>query len=240
MEQDVHQAMINHWVQQARAWDNDRYANIIASRYRYQVAFYASFVLVGLLIIAIISMQPLKSTQYVLLHKGPTGFVWAEPLRQPGKVSDQVTLESDLVRYITLRESYHRQGFREQYQQVQRLSAPTVSKQYVSEQHPKNKTSFLHQYGLEGYRSIRVDSIIFLDNVKDSSGQPLSLLVNDNLAEVHLTINEFIAEQFTQKDITILVSWKYSGSPKDLEEKWKNPFGFTITRYEIVNHTRDI
>lgn len=98
----------NEYFKQAKSWSDDIYTNALVTRNRYQVAFFSSFALVALLVVALSVVAFKQHTSLVVVHRNASGFTYVtlDEQQHAPKVS-RPEIESDIVRYLTARESYH-------------------------------------------------------------------------------------------------------------------------------------
>lgn len=216
----------------ATNWADDMHATIVASRNRYKLAFYVALLLSIFLAIAIDLLIPLQRLQPLLINHYQDGRVSVQPVSS--SKASQAQIESDIVRYVVNRESYDPVSFAEQYSLVNLLSDAATAEDYNRQQSASNKNSPINVLGNKGYRTVHVDSVVFLDKESFNKGKPKSKQNHQNLAQIEFTIEDH-AEDSNNKTIplTVLLSWKYRGMPSDPEDQWRNWDGFTVVRYDV-------
>lgn len=217
----------------AKTWTDDHYSALVAGRKRYQIAFFVTMQLCCLLTLAVIILAPMQQITPLLVNHYPDGRVSVVPFNQNAAPIHTPLVKSDIVRYIMNRESYDAIAYDEQYKLVSLLSNNAVDKAYEDSQSTNNKNSPVNLLGADGIRRVHIDSVVFLD--RESLNQPGTL--NDhhvNLAQVDFTVNTIqsgIVKKTTP--FTALISWAYLGTPTSPYDMWRNPYGFTVTRYDI-------
>ncbi|HGU7213402.1 TPA: virB8 family protein [Legionella pneumophila] len=219
------------YFQEAKSWSDDRYGSAIQSRNRYQIAFIASMILNGLSLIAVACLAPMQTLVPLMVHHYDNGVTTVEPLEHAPMPSNKAQIESDLIRYITNRESYDVSSYRSQYDLVALLSNESVLKEYSQEQDKASSQSPIHILGATGSRSVHVYSINFLDdlnlNERDLSKN------HHNLAEIVFTLTDTdkASGRATEKHYNALISWSYITPSSDPSVRWRNWDGFLVTRY---------
>lgn len=222
---------LNHYFKQARSWADDQFGRLEQSKNRYQAAFLSAM---GLNVAALIVISMLAHYQTLvpmLVHHYDNGVTTIEPISNQQTPINHTQIESDIVRYIELRESYDTSSYRAQFELVNLLSNNTVAKEYLTEHEASNAASPIHTLANHGKREVHIYSINFLD----------SLLANERdihkdhhaLAEVVFSLMD--TDKSTGKSTTThfnaMISWRY-GNPSDSPEiRWKNWDGFEVIRY---------
>lgn len=224
----------NYFVE-ARSWADDMYTSAIISRNRYKLAFFVAMGLAILLTIAVDGLIPMQHMEPLLVNHYQDGRVSVEPMKQPYAPTNQAQVQSEIVRYVINRESYDPSSYDTQYSLINLMSNREVAKQYIDAQSTGNKRSPINILGNNGFRSVHVDSIVFLDSELENKGKPKSQQTHHNLAQVNFTITNHFKDSARQKTtaLTALVSWEYRGTPSDPNDMWRDWDGFTITRYTV-------
>ena len=219
----------------ARSWADDLYTQMIVSRNRYKLAFFMAMGLALLLTIAIDGLIPMQHLEPLLVNHYSDGRVSVQPTQQPYAPSNQAAVESDLVRYVLNRESYDATSYGTQYALINLMSDTLVAKQYIHTQSSDNKAAPIHQLGNKGWRSVHIDSVVFLDSKIFNKDQPTSQRVHHNLAQINLTTTDHFKNTASEKSkaFSALISWDYRGTPRDPMNRWRDWNGFTVTRYTL-------
>ena len=225
-----------HYYEAASSWADDRFGAVEASRNRYRAAFMGTMTLCVGLTLAIVTMMPLKQTEPLLIHHYDNGITTAERLTQEIAPLTRAQVESDLVRYITHRESFDSTSYRAQFELIHLLSTSAVAADYEKIQRKSNPDSPLNQLGTQMSRSVHVYSINFIDeerlNDQEKAGRHRN---HHDLAEAVFSYTD--KNKTTGADVerhfTALISWRYTGVPASPDARWKNWNGFEVTRYTI-------
>ncbi|RAP34636.1 hypothetical protein B1207_15245 [Legionella quinlivanii] len=222
---------LNDYFKQAKHWADDQFTRVEVSRNRYQMAFLTSMGLNLCAVLAVAVLAPMQTLVPMLVHHYDNGVTTIEPVTQTNAPINQTQVESDIVRYITHRESYEVSAYRAQYDLVGLLSSESVNDEYLREQSKSNPQSPVMQLGTKLTRSVHVYSINFLDNV----------LFNDkdfpknhhNVAEVVFTLidTDKATGHQTETQYNALIAWVYNQPSNAPDIRWKNWDGFQVTRY---------
>ncbi len=140
-------------------------------------------------------------------------------------------MESDIIRYITTRESYDVSSYRSQYNLITQLSNEVVLTEFSQEQDKSSKESPINSLGAGAQRLVHVYSINFIDNsVFNETAIPKD---HHNLAEVVFTLidTDKLTGHQSEKHFNVLISWEYTAPSLDPEVRWNNWDGFMVTRY---------
>ena len=197
-----------HYFIEARCWADDMHTSAILSRNRYKVAFYITMGLALLLAIAINGLVPAQRLVPLLVNHYQDGRVSVAPIKQPYAPSSQAQVESELVRYLINRESYDTSSYNEQYALINLLSTHDVAKEYITVQAAGNAASPIHRLGNHGYRTVHVESVVFLDAEKLNKHQLKKQQTHHNLAQINFTVTDHYRNAGRTKTIplTALVS----------------------------------
>ncbi|KTD20127.1 virB8 family protein [Legionella londiniensis] len=222
---------LNHYFKRARSWADDQFGRLEQSRNRYQAAFLSAM---GLNIIALIVIGMLAHYQTLvplLVHHYDNGVTTIEPVSNEQTPINRSQVESDIVRYIELREAYDISSYRAQFELVNLLSNNAVNKEYLTEHEASNAASPLRVLANHSKREVHIYSINFLD----------SLLANERdihkdhhaLAEVVFSLidTDKSTGKCTTKHFNAMISWRYTSPSSSPETRWKNWDGFEVTRY---------
>ncbi len=215
----------------AQSWADDRYEAVRLRSQYYLWSFLAVLGLALLLSIALICLIPLRHIEPLLVNHYTDGRVSVTPLQQSQLVHNEALVESELVRYVINRESYDMTSFHEQYALINLLSSEAVARQYRLAQSIHNKASLINHLGNTSYRSVHIDSVVFLDR----KGKRKNKHDSYNLAQVNFVITDHdkTTEQKKTQPLTALISWRYVGVPTSLDDRWRNWDGFVVSRYSV-------
>jgi type IV secretion system protein VirB8 len=229
---DRHSTQSGDYFQHARHWSDDIYLASLVSRNRYRAAFYGMSGLVGLMAISIAGLVPIQHTELVVVHEGESGYTWLSTTKAGEKPpQDWARTQSEIAHYVGSREGYDPLLYRYQVEDVKGFSSPQVQQEYSLSQSKDSKSSPINSLGLKGYRTVRVNSILKLDdeNLARHEKNPHS-----NLAQVsYLVTDHFLGSSETiSVPYLAFVSWEELGVPEDPDQKIRNWDGFTVTKFQ--------
>ncbi len=225
----------NSYFTLAKSWSDDFYASTEASRNRWKaVSLWFLFPLSILLACCVAALIPAQHLVPLMVEHYSNGLVSITPFKQPYAPMNQAQVENDIAHYVQFRESYSLDGYDYRYRLMRVLSSSDVFESYLQRQDPQRETSPIHQLGNKGYRTVQIESIVFLDGVF-KNGQDGENNKHHNLAQINFLLTEVNKVTGTRRAMpkTVLVSWNYRGMPKNPGDRWMNWNGFEITRYDI-------
>ncbi len=229
---DAKEAEVDYFLA-ARTWADDYYALAIASRHRYQKAFFAVLGFSFLSLLTVIFLVFHEQVQLIVVHEGSSGYEWISSLK-PGENTPVSWLKTraEIARYINARESYDPTLYSYQAREVALMSSPSVFSDYEQAQDSREKNSPVRQFGAGGYRTVKILNVLQIDAVRE---KPTPGVHHENLAEVSFELEDHVlaTNQVVKKLYTAMVSWRYQGVPKDPERLFKNWDGFEVVKYQI-------
>jgi len=213
---------MSRYMAEGRTWENEIFASAYQSRNR---AWIFSFISMGIAVSSIITLMmilPLKTFEpYIVTVDRSTGYVEVTKTLQAGNLSqDEAITQSNLVRYLSARESYNPnpQVLRENYDFVALLSGGLALKEYQQLWNGENPDNPSIQLGHKASIDIKIQSVSFL-NDKTASVRFIREVRKDNL----LKTSTWIA----------IIDFQYVQKPMKMIERFSNPLGFQITSYRI-------
>jgi type IV secretion system protein VirB8 len=204
----------------AETWDKEIFANINLSRHR---AWLVAFFCMGTTTLALLSLVlllPLKTfAPYVITVDKSTGYVEVTKGLYDGNLTiDQAVTESNLVRYVSTRESYNPSVLRENYSFVTLMSAGTALSEFQRLWDGKNPDNPSVRVGTKAAISIKIKSVSFL---------------NERTAAVRF-LREYHADgQIKTSDWNAVAEFRYVREPMKMEDRFQNPLGFQATSYRV-------
>lgn len=228
----------------AKDWQTDRIEIAKLHGNRWFAAFIMSTVIIVALVVSIVIMMPLKTLVPIVIHQNTkTGEVWVDRPSSSYVPETQAQTESDIVRYITTRESYSAADINQRFHLSMLLSNQQVADQYENEQANSNKASPVNVLGQNGIRTVHIEDIVFIDKAGTKQirhfHQPSS-----NLAQVDFTTTTTLEGKSKTEYWVATIGWIYQGLPSDEKDAWNNWNGFTVTTYRVdhrnVNSNEDL
>ncbi|MBA2649670.1 MAG: type IV secretion system protein [Legionella sp.] len=219
------------YFKKARTWADDTFGRVEQSRNRYQIAFLTAmgFNVVSLVIIGMLAHY--QTIVPMLVHHYDNGVTHIEPITHDKAPIQRAQVESDIARYIQLREAYDSSSYRTQFELIHLLSNNTVAREYVAEQESSNAASPIKILGTTSKREVHLYSINFLDSVLANEKD----LHKDHHALAEVVFNLIDTDKTTGKTTAshynALISWRYTNPSDSPEARWQNWDGFEVTRY---------
>lgn len=222
---------MSRYAAEGKTWETEIFASAYQSRNR---AWIFSFISMGVAVSSIITLMmilPLKTFEpYIVTVDRSTGYVEVTKGLEAGNLSqDEAITQSNLVRYLSARESYNPnpQVLRENYEFVALLSGGAALKEYQQLWNGENSENPSIQLGHKASIDIKIQSVSFL-NDKTASVRFIREVRKDNL----LKTSTWIA----------IIDFQYVQKPMKMIDRFSNPLGFQITSYrlnpEIMETTR--
>ena len=224
---------------EATSWADDIYASHTAKIAHYQFITLGLVVVSVSLAVAIASMMPLQKIQLVLAHQSNDGVTWVDAPESVQAKPTEAQTESEMVNYVTNRESYSAFSYDYQYRLINLMSSTDVARQYRDEQSPSNPDSPISLLHNEGTRTAHIEDVVFIDNINRNQNTTKHDTSHQNLAQVNFTLTTKNKNTSTSTPYTALISWSYRGTPDNPEAKWQNWDGFMVTEYKITQRSLD-
>lgn len=202
------------------SWDREVFAALHQSRNRAWVVAFFGMALALLSLTCLALLLPLKSfAPYVVTVDRQSGYVEVTKGLYGGDLSqDEAVTQSNLVRYVSARESYNPAVLRENYDFTALLSKDAALKEFQNLWDGKNKDNPSILLGKEASIDIKIKSVSFLNSKTASVRFLRELHEHDQTRVSHW--NAIITFQYVQK-------------PEKMADRFQNPLGFQITGYRI-------
>jgi len=204
----------------ARTWADDRVAAAARQTRLAWIVAGAAGGIAALLAIALALLVPLKSVQpYVVTVDRQSGTVEIATTLTDGKLTqNEAVIQAQLASYVRARETFDETDLRLQYALVQRLSAPTVARGYVTAMAAANPESPLRTLNRGDTIAVNVKSVSLVS--------PGAALVRFDTR--HSSLN---GGQTSVQSFVAAISFGFANAPLRLEDRFDNPLGFQVTRY---------
>jgi type IV secretion system protein VirB8 len=219
---ETNTALPDTYYTESSSWYQEKYESITCSRNRYRVLAFLNSVLLGLSLIAIVSMMPLKQYIYRLI----------EVNKQTGEMTVLKEIEGKtfaptwvmnryfINQYIQSRESYHLEDIKRAFNLVIALSARSIADEYSANTIDSNPKSPINALKDVYYKEVNVLSINQL-NADTAIARYQTITHNkSNVNDVKL------------EDWQVIVKWEYKNPAESLAERDKNPLGFKVNYYQ--------
>jgi type IV secretion system protein VirB8 len=200
---------------QAATWAADIHGALRASRRTAWIVAGAATLVALLEAIALAALAPLKTVvPYTLTVDRQTGYVQVAEGLRPGLLSqDTAVTQAFLVQYVIARETFDAADLRENYRKVMLWSAPEARDQYGREMARTNPSSPL---------VVNTPTTLVRTTIKSVS----MLSSSSALVRFDTTRGDSDVRPFTA-----VLSYRYTGAPMRMEDRFTNPLGFQVTSY---------
>ncbi|PCI98721.1 MAG: type VI secretion protein [Alphaproteobacteria bacterium] len=206
------------YFKQGETWEQSIYANMKSSRNRaWLVAFFSmSIALSSVLCIAL--LLPLKTYEpYVVTIDNATGYTEITRTLKEGAISqDEAITQSNLVRYVSMRESYNPHILKENYKKIALLSDKKALKEFEELWSADNKDNPSKKYGRKSTIDTKIKSVSFL---------------NENTAQVRFLTHLRKDNVIRAAHWNAIITFRYTQKPMKMIERFVNPLGFQVISY---------
>jgi type IV secretion system protein VirB8 len=211
---------------EAASWAADVHGSLRASRRIAWIVAGAATLVAVLEAVALAALTPLKTVVPLpILVDRQTGYVEAQSTLAPGALSqDQAVTQSNLVRYVTARESFDATDLREDYREVMLWSAGEARAQYARLMQKTTPDSPLNLYTPTTQVAVTIESISLLT--------PTTALVR-----FYTTRDEGGGAPATPRYWAAAIAFRYTNAPMSMADRFLDPLGFQVTRYRRDSET---
>ena len=205
---------------QGDSWARDRQDELRSSRRIAWIIASVAAIVALFEAIALLLLIPLKTVvPYTLMVDRQTGFVQELKPLDAQLVSSRAALtQSFLVQYVIAREGYNYDSLQTDYRKVALWSAGDARRDYLAVMQAANPQSPLTRYPSTTVVDVQIKSVTPL-------GQNVSM-VRFQTTRRDTGGHDYAAQQWVS-----VVRYTYSGAPMSAADRYLNPLGFEVTRY---------
>ena len=207
---------------QADSWASDRQDDLRASRRTAWIVAALALGIASLEAVALIVLTPLKTVEpYTLMVDRQTGFVQAlQPLDPQLKSSQDALTESFLVQYVIAREGFNIHSLQSDYKKVALWSSGSARAAYISGMNASNPSSKLAAFPRSAVQEVRVKSV-------SNIGKDTAMVRFDTSRQAG------VGPASPAQDYVAIIHYQFSGEPMRTEDRFINPLGFKVARYQV-------
>lgn len=211
---------LRKYFEDGETWDQELFANMLQSKTRAWLVAFFCMGITTLSLLTLVLLLPLKTfAPYVVTVDKSTGYVEVtKGLYDANLTPDDAVTESNLVRYISTRESYNPSVLRENYDLVSLMSAGMALKEFQQLWDGKNPDNPSVKMGKQASVDIEIKSVAFL---------------NEKTAAVRFRRKYRESDQVKTSDWNAVVDFQYVRKSMKMEDRFQNPLGFQITSYRV-------
>jgi type IV secretion system protein VirB8 len=212
---------LDAYYREAGSWAEDRQDSLRASRRTAWIVATVATAVALMLALALLMLTPLKTVEpYTLLVDKQTGFVQALKPLDAQQVSGNAALtQSFLVQYVIARESFDASVVQANYRKVSLWSQGDARTAYIAGVQASNPDSPLARLPRTTVIETRVKSV-----------SPLG--TNAALVRFDTVRRDAGGRTEAPRAWVSVIRYRYSGEPMSLEDRFLNPLGFEVTRYQ--------
>lgn len=212
---------LDAYYREAGSWAEDQQAALRASRRTAWIVASIAVAVALMLALALMLLTPLKTVEpYTLLVDKQTGFVQALKPLDAQQVSGNTALtQSFLVQYVIARESFDVSALQANYRKVSLWSQGDARRAYVASVQASNPDSPLARLPRTTVIETRVKSV-------SPIGQNTALVRFDTVRR------DAGGRTEAPRAWVSVIRYRYSGEPMSLEDRFVNPLGFEVMRYQ--------
>jgi len=217
-------------LKKAQNWAYDQYYSSNLKARRYLVGMVAQFIIIFLLLIIFIILFnkqtlvpiPIKINESLNTVK----------IDNPNNIDfemNEAMIQSDLIRYVKSKETYNFEDLNYRLRYLQITTESTVFNNFRKENSYFSLNNIINNLGKKGTRSVDIQDVIFLEK-EDINNK---LKHTHNLAKIDFLTTTIIDNKVDTDYWVATISWKYLGTPDDLDLAWDNWNGFMVTMYRV-------
>ena len=212
---------LDAYYEQAESWGKDQQESLRGSRRTAWIIASVAALIAMLEAIALWQLMPLKTVEpYTLLVDRQTGYVQALKPLEASEISGNTALtQSFLVQYVIARESFDIDALQSNYRKVALWSEGTARSEYIAGAQASNPDSLLARLPRSTILETRVKSI-----------SPMA--GNTAMVRFETIRRDGAGEAQPAQPWVAMIHYRYSGEPMRVEDRFVNPLGFEITRYQ--------
>jgi type IV secretion system protein VirB8 len=212
---------LDAYYHEAGSWAEDRQTALRKSRRTAWIVAGGACAIALMEGLALLLLTPLKTVEpYTLLVDKQTGFVQAlKPLEAQRVAPNTALTQSFLVQYVIARESFDISALQANYRKVSLWSEGAARNAYVSGMQASNPESPLVRLPRSTVIETRVKSV-----------SPLG--PNSAMVRFDTVRRDAGGRSQEARAWVAIINYRYSGEPMSLEDRFVNPLGFEVTRYQ--------
>lgn len=211
---------IERYFKKAKDWDSEIVANALISRNRAWMVASMALILSCLSLITLLLILPLKTFEpYVISVDRNTGYYEvARGLKDSALTADQAITESNLVRYVSLREQYNPAILKDSYNKVVMMSGKGALKEFKTLWGPNNPENPSIKLGQKAAIEIKIKSVSF---------------ISKNIASIRFIEQQTAMDTVKTSHWNAVLEFQYVQKPLKMKERFENPLGFQVINYRV-------
>lgn len=212
----------------SKHWYQDKYQQVLTQRNILALLAIISLVIAAMAVFAVMSLAPLKTVEpYLITMDEKTGITArVRPVTRDKYSADEAVDRYFTALYLRARESYNAATIRQNYEIVRLMSARDVFRPYIDTVSLNNENSITTRLDSGGLRDIKIRSMAYLT---DATGDR-----NNKTIQAHVVVTETGGKNPDPKPkyLVITVTFTYAILDLSEDERWMNPIGYSVIRYQ--------
>lgn len=211
---------LTQYFKAGQSWDQEVCATMRISKNRAWIISMFCMAVSVLSLMTLLLLLPLKTFEpYILTVDRQTGYVeMTKGLTGSNLSEDMAVTQSNLVRYLSVRESYNPSILRENYDFVVLMSEGKALQEFQKLWNAQNPDNPSIKLGRSASIDIKIKSVS---------------LLNDKTASVRFLREQRDHEQVKISHWNAILDFHYVQKPAKMAERFSNPLGFQVTNYRI-------
>lgn len=211
---------LHQYFDNGKTWDQEIIAGALQSRNRAWIMSFFCMIIAALSLLTLLCILPLKTYEpYVVTVDRNTGYLEVtKGLYEGDLTQDEAITQSNLVKYVTLRESYNPSVLRENYDLASLMSQGSALQEFQQLWNGKNPDNPSIALGRKASIDVKIQSVSFLSEKTASIRFERALKENNQTKVSHWTA---------------MIDYQYVQKPMKMADRFLNPLGFQVTSYRI-------
>lgn len=203
---------------QGQSWEHSIYANLRSSKNRAWIVALISLATALCCVLCLAMLLPLKTYEpYVITVDKDTGYThMTRPLKKGALSEDEAVRESNLVRYVVMRESYNPHILKENYKTIALLSDKNALHEFEELWSADNSDNPSKKLGFKSTIDVKIKSIS---------------LLNEQTAQVRFMTQLRKENTIRTAHWNVIITFQYTQRPLKMIERFTNPLGFQVISY---------
>lgn len=212
--------MKQDYFDKGQTWEYEIVANALSSRNRAWVMASFMGIIACLSLITLCLVLPLKTfVPYVITVDRQTGYYEvSKGLKDAALSSDEAVTQSNLVRYVSLREQYNPAILKDNFETIVMMSEDSALKDYRHLWSSKNPDNPSIKLGRKTTIDIKIKSVSF---------------ISDKIASVRFIRETRSPEGIKTSHWNAIIEFIYTQKPLQMKERFENPLGFRVINYRV-------
>lgn len=211
----------------SKHWYQDKYQQVLTQRNILALLAIVALLIAAMAVLAVMRLAPLKTVEpYLLTIDDKTGITARVNPVERGQYSAFESVDRYFTAaYVRMYEGYNLGTLVQNYETIRLMSTKPIFANYRAAIDASNPESVTKRLGAGGQRDVKIRSMAYLPNA--TAG-------NSKTIQAHVVTTETGTNaDGAPKYWVITVTFEYAELDLNEEERWINPLGYTVTRYQV-------